>query len=143
MTEKEIKLKLLTVKEARADWLLSKSKAQQLEFDLCSVGGISYESTGSINQKNGNATESAYIKLAQYQADEDRALIRSMELRVAAEKVISQLQKQRERDVLTRYYINGATWEQVAQQTNYSLRRVYQLHGEALHNIALYCTIDL
>lgn len=35
--------------------------------------------------------------------------------------------------ILTEYYINGATWEKIAEQTHISVRHIYRIHGNALN----------
>ncbi len=45
---------------------------------------------------------------------------------------INQLSDERYIIVLTEYYINQKTWEQVADRTHYDLRYVYKIHGKAL-----------
>jgi RNA polymerase sigma factor (sigma-70 family) len=41
----------------------------------------------------------------------------------------------RERRLMREYYINGLKWEEVAVKMNYSIQRVWQIHGDALRKI--------
>ena len=41
----------------------------------------------------------------------------------------------RYRELLELYYIDGKTWEQVAEAMNYSVRNVTMLHGKALMKV--------
>lgn len=50
------------------------------------------------------------------------------------EKAIDNLRPQY-RYIMREYYINDKTWSQIAVDTNYSIQRVWQMHGEALKNI--------
>ncbi len=49
-----------------------------------------------------------------------------------AEDVIAQVRDDTLRTVLTKHYAGGQTWEQVAEELNYSVRGVYRLHRKAL-----------
>lgn len=49
-----------------------------------------------------------------------------------AQEAIDAIDDARLRDVLEYYYIDGMTWEQVAEAMGYELRNVYYLHGRAL-----------
>lgn len=40
------------------------------------------------------------------------------------------------RYVFRAYYVEGMTWEQVAEVSNYSLRQVHKIHGKGLEAIA-------
>lgn len=40
-----------------------------------------------------------------------------------------------EREVLTRRYINGQKWEQIAEEMHMALRSVHRYHGMALHQV--------
>ena len=50
-------------------------------------------------------------------------------------KNINQLNKELEKNVLIQKYINGYTWEQISEFFNYSLRKIYNIHNRALHNL--------
>ena len=53
-------------------------------------------------------------------------------LKHAAMDAIDRLDEARLREVLELYYIDGFTWEQVAQRMGLDLRWVFRLHGRAL-----------
>ena len=50
-------------------------------------------------------------------------------------EAISQIRDRRQRIVLTEYYLNMKTWEQVAVEINYSWRQVMNIHGRALQEM--------
>ena len=64
------------------------------------------------------------------------ARIREMcrEKRLAME-AIEAVEEARYREVLELYYLDGFTWEQVAEQMGYDVRHVTRLHGKALLKI--------
>ena len=64
------------------------------------------------------------------------ARVREMcrEKRLAME-AIAAVEEARYREVLELYYLDGYTWEKVAEVMGYDLRWVYRLHGHALRKI--------
>ena len=61
------------------------------------------------------------------------ARIREMcRLKRLAMEAIDQVEEARLREVLELYYIDGMTWEQVAERIGLDLRWVFRLHGRAL-----------
>ena len=64
----------------------------------------------------------------------DDLLVRLLELRDEIERVIEHLPP-RERMLMRYYYIDCMTWEQVADRMHYSVRRVMQIHGNALQKL--------
>ena len=61
------------------------------------------------------------------------AKIREMvRVKQSAMDVIDRVEEARLREVLELYYIDGFTWDQVAQRMGLDLRWVFRLHGRAL-----------
>ena len=56
----------------------------------------------------------------------------SMSIRLEITTAIEELEDWRHRDILTYRYINGYTWEQVADIIHMSVRHVTRLHSDAL-----------
>ena len=50
--------------------------------------------------------------------------------------VIMRIERTELRTVLTLYYCDGQSWDEVAEETGYSVRQVLRLHGEALIEFA-------
>jgi len=71
------------------------------------------------------------------------AKIREMcRLKQAAQDAIDQVEEAQLREVLELYYLDGFTWEQVAETMRLDLRWVYRLHGRALMRIRVPDGID-
>ena len=61
------------------------------------------------------------------------ARVRDMcRLKRLAQGAIDRVEDARYRELLELYYIDGYTWEQVAETMEYDVRHVTRLHGEAL-----------
>ena len=54
-----------------------------------------------------------------------------------AMEAIESVDDMRYREVLELYYLDGFTWEQVAQQMGYDVRHITRLHGKALLKVRL------
>lgn len=77
-------------------------------------------------------TADALIELEKRVNERIREMVR---LKQAAMDAIDQVEEARLREVLELYYIDGFTWEQVAERMGYSRRNVTTLHGVALRKI--------
>ena len=87
--------------------------------------------TGMPRGGGADWTETAdrLIELEQAVNQRTRELVR---WKLAAIDAIDQVEEARLREVLELYYIDGFTWEQVAQRMGVDVRTVYRLHGRAL-----------
>lgn len=137
MTTAEIKAKLMRARVAERDYRLARDKANAYRQLIACGKAVRYGSDGSTHERKGNTVENAYCCLADYSAEEERLLQELISVRQKAEKIISSVPDQAQREVLTRRYIIGQRWEDIAECMNYSRRRVTQLHGIALKNISL------
>lgn len=134
MTTTEIKAELTKARYAERAYRLARDKYiayQQL------LGGksISYDDTGGTHEKNGNSVERAYCCLADYAADVDKLMQEMIAARQRAEVLIASVPDAVQREVLTRRYIIGQRWEDIAESMNYSRRQITRLHGYALQSI--------
>ena len=65
----------------------------------------------------------------------DRQIEKLEQVRVEILHVIGQVEDNTLATLLTEYYVNDKTWEEVAVQMQYSWRQVMRLHGQALCEI--------
>ena len=137
MTTTEIKSELNKAREAVRDYRLARDKANAYGQLLMSGKAIRYDSDGSTHERKGNPVENAYCALADYETEADRLMQEMNRARQRAEKLIASVTDQAQREVLTRRYIIGQRWEDIAVCMSYSRRRITQLHGIALKNISL------
>ena len=141
MTTTEIKSELIKSREAERAYRLARDK--YIAYQQLLIGGksVRYDDIGGTHEKDGNSVERAYCCLSDYAADVDILMQEMIAARQRAEVLIASVPDAVQREVLPRRYIIVQQWEDIAESMNYSLRRVYQLHGYALQNIALNCTI--
>ena len=97
--------------------------------------------TGMPRGGSGDWTQTAdrLIELEQAVNARTRELVR---WKLAAIDAIRQVEEPRLAEVLELYYIDGFTWEQVAQRMGLDLRWVYRLHGKALMMVRVPVEID-
>ena len=137
MTTTEIKTELNRAKEAKRAYKLAKDKADDYEHLLIGGKSVRYDSHGSKSERKGNSVENAYCQLADYKAEADKLLKEMSSARESTERLITTVANPVQREVLTRRYIIGQRWEEIAECMSYSRRRITQLHGIALKNISL------
>ena len=79
-----------------------------------------------------STVEDKYLELADRSSDVNRAIDAKVDhtLKVSAE--LDQMKDDKLRCLLRDRYICCKSWEQIAVDMGYVIRRVYQLHGEAL-----------
>lgn len=97
--------------------------------------------TGMPRGGSGDWTQTAdrLIELEQAVNERTRELVR---WKLAAIDAIRAVEEPRLAEVLELYYIDGFTWEQVAERMGLNLRWVYRLHGKALMMVRVPEEID-
>lgn len=137
MTTLEVKAELKKSAEATAAYRAARDKADRYG-DLLSGGRTHrYDISCCTHSGHTNAMEISLCRLADYEAEADRLLAEMNAAHAKTEKIVAAVPDRIQREVLTRRYIIGQQWEDIAECMNYSLRRITQLHGIALKNIAL------
>lgn len=137
MTTTEIKAELNRVRIAERAYRLAKDKAEAYSQMLMSGKTVRYESDGSVHERDGNAVERAYCQIAEYNAETDKLLDEYNVVRRQAERLISSISDAAQREVLSRRYLMGQQWEEIADSMDYSVRHITRLHGLALQNMSL------
>lgn len=143
MTTQEAKAYLNQARESERAYRLARDKANSYAQLIMGGKAVKYDSDGSTYEKNGNTVERTYCCLADYQAEADRLMMEMLGVRQQVEKVIGTVPDAVQREVLTRRYIIGQRWEDIAYVMNYNIRHIYKIHGAALQSMALNGTITL
>lgn len=143
MTTTEVKAELNRVRAAERAYRFAKEKALAYSQLLVSCRTVRYENDGSVHERDGNAVERAYCRAAEYDAEANRLLDEYNAARKQAEKLISSLAEPAQREVLSRRYLMGQKWEEIAGSMNYSVRHITRLHGIALRSMSLNVQLSL
>ena len=137
MTTTEIKAELNWARIAERAYRLARDKVNAYEQLLTCGKTARYDNDGGTHERRGNPVENAYCRLADYDDEADRLFREFTAARERTEELIASVPDSVQREVLTRRYIIGQQWEDIAESMSYSRRRVTQLHGIALKNISL------
>lgn len=86
---------------------------------------------------NNHSMESVIVKIMDLEAEINREIDKLIDLKREIGAAIGAVKKPKQRELLERKYLCFKTWEQIAVDMNYDIRRVYQIHGEALNEIRL------
>lgn len=143
LTTDEIKAELRKARQAQTDYRLARDKADALRQDLMGGKTVRYNSDGGTHENKENPIENAYCLLADYEAETDERFCEMVRVRKKTESMIMTVPDPVQREILTRRYIIGQKWEDIAESLHYSRRRITQLHGIALKNISLNFPISL
>ena len=135
MTTAIIKAELNQAREAERAYRLARDK--YIAYQQLLIGGkpVRYDDTGGTHEKDGNSVERAYCCLADYAEEAEKLMQEMIAARQRTEVLIASVPDAVQREVLTRRYIIGQTWEDIAEIMNYSRRQITRLHGYALQSI--------
>lgn len=96
---------------------------------------LSQEPTGG--HEGENQIELAVEKIIALEGQINTKIDEMLKTKQRVEKAIQTVQDGTLREVLVQRYILGKKWEQIADDMNYSWRRIYQLHGKALLQLCI------
>ena len=140
MTVQDVKAVLNSARCAERAYRLARDKANAYGQLLMGGKAVRYDSDGGTHSKNDNTVEKSYCCLADYQEEADRLMMEMLGVRQRVEKIIGTVPDAVQREVLTRRYIIGQRWEDIAVVMNYSRQHITRLHGYALQNMCLNVT---
>lgn len=110
-------------------------------LEKCTSTTAGYESDGTTSGTHANNAENNIVNyISALQDYESKLRTQITEMLIAKEKlkqIIENVPNYEHRQILYKRYICFQKWEQIAVDMNYSIRRIYQIHGEALNYITL------
>lgn len=93
-------------------------------------------STAGLGERvSGGEPGDKLVAYAEVSLTADRQIEKLEQVRAEILQVIGQVEDNTLATLLTEYYVNDKTWEEVAVQMQYSWRQVMRLHGQALCEI--------
>ena len=98
-------------------------------------------SGGSGSGSSTDRIPDTLAKIIEYEEQAERLKKIYIEIYETAEQAVKAVEDPVLREVLERRYFLYQKWEEIAEEMNYTARRVHQLHGKALQKISLNFTI--
>lgn len=132
MTAKEY---LRRIRDAECDLRSAEIEYQRARDDVMNLKAMEYDKDRVSNSRIGDLSD-AIASLEGYAERIAEQWDKLIALREDAKARIEQIEDGRYRDVLTRRYLQGESWEYIAVGMGYSFRQVTRLHGGALRAIA-------
>lgn len=114
------------------DYINAKTKElSQLRSKIRTLSAVRYD---GINVKSGNRHDftDAVDSLIKLENNINKDIDRLVDLKAGIARMIDQLNDNRYKAVLTRYYLNNEKFDDIAKDMKYSFRQITRLHGYAL-----------
>lgn len=115
---------------------LDTEKLEAARSALCGKT-VCYDRDGSKPVPQGNGTENAVLRVLELEERLNKEIDRLTEKRQEIEQAVNAVPDEVQREVLTRRYLLYQKWGEIAEEMNYSKRRIFQIQGDALKNISL------
>ena len=130
----------MTIKEWLNRGRLLDLQINKLLAERDSVFDLAVKATGSIQKdkvqtSKKNTSERIYVKYISYTEENDKIVDELVEINHEILSAINEVEDPTLRTLLQLRYINFETWEQIANDMNYSYMQVCRLHGKALGKI--------
>ncbi len=114
------------------DYINAKTKElSQLRSKIRTLSAVRYD---GINVKSSNRHDftDAVDSLIKLENNINKDIDRLVYMKAEISKMIDQLNDNRYKAVLTRYYLNNEKFDDIARDMKYSFRQITRLHGYAL-----------
>ena len=126
MTAKEYLRQLKTLDNVINAKLLEKERMRALATKVTSNLSERVQGSGS------GGIENTIIKITELEIQINADIDKLVDLKAEATQIIDSLEDNKNKAVLSMYYVSNLTFEQVAEYTDVSPRWVRKLHGKAL-----------
>lgn len=110
---------------------------QEIEALRCQAARVTQALTGMPGGGDGQAIPRAVERILEAQEKLQAQADRTAESRAQVADAIDGVADPLRRDILTRRYILGQRWEQIAADSNFTLRRVLQLHRSTVDRMEI------
>ena len=131
---KQVRVYLWRVRDAERELKLLEQEYEQAKADILHLKAIQYDADKVSGGKIGDLSD-AIAALEGYAERVNAKWDELIALRERAKELIARIIDWRCREVLTRRYLRGQSWERIAVDMEYDFRWVIRLHGRALRSI--------
>lgn len=114
------------------DYINAKTKElSQLHSKIRTLSAVRYDGI-SVKSSNRHDFTDAVDSLIKLENNINKDIDRLVYMKAEISKMIDQLNDNRYKAVLTRYYLNNEKFDDIARDMKYSFRQITRLHGYAL-----------
>lgn len=131
---KQLRAYLWRVRDAERELKLLEQEYEQAKADILHLKAIQYDADKITGGKIGDLSDAIAV-LEGYAERVNAKWDKLVALRERAKELIARIIDWRCREVLTRRYLRGQSWERIAVDMEYDFRWVIRLHGRALRSI--------
>lgn len=132
MTKKEWLKRARTINEELKQLKIARQEAWDIA--TAATSGTTGE---RVKRSRENSSEKNNHTLLEYDLKISMQKEKLLQCKTEILEAIAMVEDSRYRTLLTAYYVNCKSWEEVAVQMNYGIRQVYRLHGDALQKIKI------
>ena len=125
---------LWRVRDAERELKLLEQEYEQAKADILHLKAIQYDADKVTGGKIGDLSDAIAV-LEGYAERVNAKWDKLVALRERAKELIARIIDWRCREVLTRRYLRGQSWERIAVDMEYDFRWIIRLHGRALRSI--------
>lgn len=129
-----VKAQLREVRKLKKD-IEAKKRERDTLYASVLGSGIPIKTVDVQTSTSGDVFGDRMAEIADYDKLLEEEIINLIRMQQAVNRIINTLKKPEHRAILTDYYINGYTWDRVADLNGYSTQHIYELHGEALKKL--------
>ena len=131
---KQVRAYLWRVRDAERELKLLEQEYEQAKADILHLKAIQYDADKVSGGKIGDLSDAIAV-LEGYAERVNAKWDKLIALRERAKELIARIIDWRCREVLTRRYLRGQSWERIAVDMEYDFRWIIRLHGRALRSI--------
>ena len=131
---KQVRAYLWRVRDAERELKLLEQEYEQAKADILHLKAIQYDADKVTGGKIGDLSDAIAV-LEGYAERVNAKWDKLVALRERAKELIARIIDWRCREVLTRRYLRGQSWERIAVDMEYDFRWIIRLHGRALRSI--------
>lgn len=129
---KQVRAYLWRVRDAERELKLLEQEYEQAKADILHLKAIQYDADKITGGKIGDLSDAIAV-LEGYAERVSAKWDELIALRNEAGALIEQIADGRYREVLTRRYLWGESWEYIAVGLGYAYHHIHKLHGQALN----------
>lgn len=132
----DVKHFLNSVRRQQADVLTLQEEYRRLDFEAHNLKGMCFNE--KVQTDSQSDLSQIIERLDVYKRRVEKAYCRYIEIKNAADDLISNEKDGLGRAILRKRYLQNARWKDISEDLNYSIQYIWRLHGQALLDLEPY-----